>query len=196
MPSRLKTAPNLFVAAFQVYPIGIPVLYAVILWTNRELLNPSIVRCKPDSDSADESTTDSTAVLYTTSKGQIKKGVSPEELQELEERVQARKGHPELVPSMFLWKDFGECCEGIVFSSDGWDVVVYATFCPPYTRLACLCRRISAFHSFSFGLPPVVNYLSCQNDTCYKKISLRFPGHKKSSGTVVLKLVQNTPFLE
>ncbi|CAN0541574.1 unnamed protein product, partial [Laminaria digitata] len=30
------------VAAAQVYPVGIPFLYAVILWKNRELLNPRI----------------------------------------------------------------------------------------------------------------------------------------------------------
>ena len=105
VPCRL----NLALAACQVYPIGIPILYAIILWSNRELLNPSIVRCKPETDSADESTTDSSAVLCATSKGRkVKNDYSPQELQELEERVQARKGHPALVPSMFLWKDFGE----------------------------------------------------------------------------------------
>ncbi|CAM9956616.1 unnamed protein product, partial [Laminaria digitata] len=90
-----------------VYPVGIPFLYAVILWKNRELLNPRIVRCKSDPDSADESTTDSSAVLCTASNLKTKTEFSQQELQELEERVQARKEHPELVPSMFLWKDFG-----------------------------------------------------------------------------------------
>ena len=45
-------------------------------------------------------------------KGQTTK-YSPEALQELEEKVEARRKHPELVPSMFLWKDFGEFCKGI-----------------------------------------------------------------------------------
>ena len=44
--------------------------------------------------------------------GQIKR-CSPEALQEREEKVEARRKHPELVPSMFLWKDFGEIYKGI-----------------------------------------------------------------------------------
>lgn len=45
-------------------------------------------------------------------KGEAKK-YSPGALRELEEKVEARRKHPELVPSMFLWKDFGEICKGI-----------------------------------------------------------------------------------
>lgn len=37
-----------------------------------------------------------------------KKDLSPQELLEYVERVKARGEHPELAPSMFLWKDFGE----------------------------------------------------------------------------------------
>ena len=33
------------------------------------------------------------------------------EVRKLEERVEARKEHPELVPFMFLWKDLGEACK-------------------------------------------------------------------------------------
>ena len=61
----------------QVYPVGIPVLYAYILWINRESLNPEIETGK----------------------------VSPAQLEEILEK---RRENPELVPSMFLWKDFGE----------------------------------------------------------------------------------------
>ncbi|CAM9217775.1 unnamed protein product, partial [Laminaria digitata] len=77
-----------------VYPVGIPALYATILWKNRDLLNPRIYTdgntptgvARADSGSRDD---------------------KPATLQELEEKVQARRENPELVPSMFLWKDFG-----------------------------------------------------------------------------------------
>ncbi|CAN0468807.1 unnamed protein product, partial [Laminaria digitata] len=39
--------------------------------------------------------------------GQTKNAYSFEQLQELDEKVKARRVNPELVPSMFLWKDFG-----------------------------------------------------------------------------------------
>lgn len=117
VPRPLNWPPTcFFVRRKQVYPIGIPILYAVILWKNRELLNPRIVRCNAEPDSGRESMggeVDPTAVLCTAPKLGTKKSYSPEELGELEERVLARKKHPELVPSMFLWKDFGEICEGI-----------------------------------------------------------------------------------
>ncbi|CAM9638404.1 unnamed protein product, partial [Laminaria digitata] len=73
-----------------IYPIGIPILYAAILWKNRELLNPRIDTVPTGAD--EEETRNS---------------YSSEELQELEEKVKARREHPKLVPSMFLWKDFG-----------------------------------------------------------------------------------------
>ena len=46
-------------------------------------------------------------------KGQSKSELSQQELQEYNEIVRARRGHPELIPSMFLWKDFGEGCNCI-----------------------------------------------------------------------------------
>lgn len=104
-----------------MYPIGIPALYATILWKNRELLNPRIRHgAKFGSDGLGEAATssdgdaDSSAsamALCVRSKGsnvQTKNGYSRQELHELEELVEARRVHPELVPSMFLWKDFGE----------------------------------------------------------------------------------------
>ena len=106
-----------FVVAAKVYPVGIPILYAVILWKNRELLNPRI-HTKPVG--ADEAATrgdptkgdgNPSATRSIMPKGQTKQ-YSPEELQMLEEKVKARKKHPELVPSMFLWKDFGEIGKG------------------------------------------------------------------------------------
>ena len=102
-----------------MYPIGIPALYASILWKNRELLNPRIqygakvVPYGPDeaptSSDGDADISPSDMALCTRGKGvQTKNGYSRQELHELEELVEARRVHPELVPSMFLWKDFGE----------------------------------------------------------------------------------------
>ena len=115
----------LCVAAAQVYPIGIPVLYATILWKNRELLNPCI---QPHADESGDTTASGDSVngdvdpspkTCTKSKGQTKNVYSSEELQELEEKVQARRVHPELVPSMFLWKDFGENWKGVQYRKPG-----------------------------------------------------------------------------
>ncbi|CAM9808689.1 unnamed protein product, partial [Laminaria digitata] len=71
-----------------VYPIGIPVLYAVILWRKRELLNPQIrTIAMPDPDGTDE-----TATRADSAEGK---------------RVTARREHPGLTPFMFLWQDYG-----------------------------------------------------------------------------------------
>ena len=102
----------------KVYPIGIPVLYSFVLWKYRELLNPR-VHCAGTSESAGADADDTgagfvgtadapSAILLTASNGQTKAYWSPQELKELDERVQARAEHPDLVPFMFLWKDFGE----------------------------------------------------------------------------------------
>lgn len=86
----------------QVYPIGIPLLYASILWKNRHALNP------PAHDTADLSSSKS--------KLSVLGGLPTQKTaEELEERLEMRKQNPDLVPSMFLWKDFGKragfaCC--------------------------------------------------------------------------------------
>ena len=94
--------------------MGIPVLYATILWQHRELLNPHI---EFDPNESSETATTAhlagrteipTVLTCTKQKGQQMKHYSLEELQEFEERVEARRENPKLVPSMFLWKDFGE----------------------------------------------------------------------------------------
>ncbi|CAM9376759.1 unnamed protein product, partial [Laminaria digitata] len=75
-----------------VYPVGIPALYAAILWKNRELLNPRV------------------NTVVASEPGEIDEAAPREELTkgaEFKERVNARREHPDLVPSMFLWKDFG-----------------------------------------------------------------------------------------
>lgn len=101
----------------KVYPIGIPVLYSVVLWKHRELLNPRICYAgdaKPEANDTNEEPTREhlarrdgiqSATLLTSSNVQPLEELS---LRELEERVEARREHPELVPFMFLWKDFGE----------------------------------------------------------------------------------------
>ena len=102
-----------------MYPVGIPVLYAVILWKNRQLLNP---RIRTEPSGADEAATRAHStgrdgipsnVLSITSKGQTKNRYTFHELQELDEKVKARRANPELIPSMFLWKDFGERRKGM-----------------------------------------------------------------------------------
>ena len=107
-----------FLAVEKIYPLGIPVLYATILWNRRDLLNPRICPdTNPESDGDAEAATRTTsarenkrptAKLISSSKGRTKNGLAPQKLQELDEKVKARREHPELVPFMFLWKDFGE----------------------------------------------------------------------------------------
>lgn len=103
-------------AVCQVYPIGIPVLYATILWQNRELLNPRLPTT-PDGATSDEPERGDampSTILSMAPKGQARNSYSSEELRELEEKVKARREHPKLVPSMFLWKDFGESAKAVV----------------------------------------------------------------------------------
>lgn len=108
-------------AALKVYPLGIPVMYAAILWRKRDLLNPrihAVAMSEPDQSEETAITAQSggeagvfSREFGTASKGQAKTDLSPQELKELEERVNARMEHPELTPSLFLWRDFGEGLE-------------------------------------------------------------------------------------
>lgn len=79
----------------QVYPIGIPLLYASILWKNRVALNPP-VQGNADSTSG--------GIRLLELGGFFRK----ESAEEVEKRLELRKQNPDLLPSMFLWKDFGE----------------------------------------------------------------------------------------
>lgn len=104
----------------KVYPIGIPVLYAVILWNSRELLNPRIntgIKVKGGEpgqattrDGFSEGASTLSSFFNFSSNGPPKNELSQQELKEFNETVRARRDHPELIPSMFLWKDFGEGC--------------------------------------------------------------------------------------
>ncbi len=76
-----------------MYPIGIPLLYAFILWVNRESLNPRVVAADPAPKEGEDEEAAAKA---------------PVELNDLEQKLEERKRNPDLVPSMFLWKDFGE----------------------------------------------------------------------------------------
>lgn len=101
-----------------MYPIGIPALYAAILWKQRELLNPRIhaaTQSGPGIAGGAAATTDCKkgagihiSMFSSTSKDQAKDTLSRQDLQEYHHRVRDRREHPELAPSMFLWKDFGE----------------------------------------------------------------------------------------
>ncbi|CAN0047697.1 unnamed protein product, partial [Ectocarpus fasciculatus] len=100
-----------------VYPIGIPLLYAFILWINRDALNP---QPRPEAHDDDNEAAISAQVVDASgwSVASRKAGgggggdehasaVSKETPEELEERLEKRRQNPDLVPSMFLWKDFG-----------------------------------------------------------------------------------------
>ena len=97
----------------QVYAIGIPLLYAFILWTKRHLLNPALaaaarVEQERQTEEGKEDDHDIEGVDQSITDGQRKKGLSLLEEEELKKMVKLRRTNPELVPSMFLWKDFGE----------------------------------------------------------------------------------------
>lgn len=83
-----------------MYPVGIPLLYGYILWRNRDSLNP---RVQADTNADERAGTGS--VFSFLSKGDP---LTKESMEELQERLAKRKQNPALVPSMFLWKDFGE----------------------------------------------------------------------------------------
>ena len=96
-----------------MYPIGIPLLYAFILWKNRHLLNPTLAaaaRAEQERQAGDgkESDQKSEDVDQSNIGGQRMKHLSLLQKEELEKKVKLRRTNPELVPSMFLWKDFGE----------------------------------------------------------------------------------------
>ncbi|CAM9644386.1 unnamed protein product [Ectocarpus sp. 13 AM-2016] len=76
-----------------VYPVGIPILYAFILWQNRESLNPRVETGAVVNPRADGST------ARTSYKAKYS--------EDLEEKLEKRRRNPDLIPSMFLWKDFG-----------------------------------------------------------------------------------------
>ncbi|CAM9106040.1 unnamed protein product, partial [Hapterophycus canaliculatus] len=74
-----------------VYPVGIPLLYAFILWKNRHSLNPRVGAVVGPVDGE-------------MSMSGRSLGGGPDTL---EEKLERRRQDPNLVPSMFLWKDFG-----------------------------------------------------------------------------------------
>lgn len=87
----------------KVYPIGIPSLYFFILWTQREALNP---RLRPPSGEVGRADVENNSSV--TSVRSIGSRAARENAKEIEERVQSRKSNPDLAPSIFLWRDFGE----------------------------------------------------------------------------------------
>lgn len=154
---------NAILDAVKVYPVGIPLLYALILWKNRDLLNPRIYTAQGGANGAaaqgDSSGDESAAaVLCITSKSLMKSKLSPQEEQELEEKVQARRENPELVPSMFLWKDFGKSSKRhlILYLQPGCSRVVQGGQSHSLTFSAGKLRR-AAFRSWAaFGCSMLV----------------------------------------
>lgn len=86
-------------AIVEVYPIGIPVLYSVLLRRKWHLLNPRAVSVgKRESYGPSKAASvdgvggwngTQSSIMLTTSNGQTKTYWSPQELQELDERVKA-----------------------------------------------------------------------------------------------------------
>lgn len=106
----------------KVYPIGIPLLYFFILWTNRESLNPTLeARKRAETEAAAELEAAAEAGdVSSRSKSMLshmgtRLPKSMEEAEKLEERIRQRRQNPDLVPSMFLWKDFGASIPGFAF---------------------------------------------------------------------------------
>lgn len=88
-----------------MYPVGIPALYAYILWSHRSELNPVLSQSKLAEAKADEGGHES---FDSGVKRTLDRAALWEEEEMLRQKVLARKQNPDLVPSMFLWKDFGE----------------------------------------------------------------------------------------
>ena len=99
----------------QVYPIGIPLLYAFILWVNRESLNPRVAAA---DDAAPEAEGEATAAKP-----------APVALDDLQRKLEERQKNPDLAPSMFLWKDFGERSTRFLFQCGNFGSVWFALLC-------------------------------------------------------------------
>lgn len=121
-----------------MYPLGVPVTYAAIVWRKRDLLNPRIHTVAMSGPGQGEETATTAQSVRepgvfswarrTASKGQTKTDLSPEELEELEERVNARGENPKLAPSNFLWRYFGEGWSSIK-SPPYWFVFGFSLLC-------------------------------------------------------------------
>lgn len=118
-----------------MYPVGIPLLYSFILWTNRESLNPRVradaellergeatarlassAHSRGGSHATSESkrcgdTDDEAEGGGSDSRKEALSGTGErqetQEVLNVEERLRMRQSNPDLAPSMFLWKDFG-----------------------------------------------------------------------------------------
>ena len=113
-----------------MYPIGVPLLYAFILWKNRHLLNPTLAAAARaeqgrQAEEGKESDEETEGVDQSNTDGQRRKHLSPLEEEELEKMVKLRRTNPELVPSMFLWKDFGETLFSVVLLHCAEAFIIY-----------------------------------------------------------------------
>lgn len=135
LPFRLRCCSTVVILGEQVYPIGIPLIYALILWKHRHSLNPIACRSDPLSGAGQDEperlnecddeafSTRFWRKLGGLEEGRAVKALSSEEKAELEERINKRINDPDLVPSMFLWKDFGEMfplvTDALIASNEG-----------------------------------------------------------------------------
>ena len=113
-----------------MYPIGIPLLYAFILWKNRHLLNPRLAIAarteqERQAEESEEGDQETERVDQSNTDGQKKKHLSLLEEEELEKMVKLRRTNPELVPSMFLWKDFSEIIFVFVLQDRAGAFIIY-----------------------------------------------------------------------
>ena len=113
-----------------MYPIGIPLLYAFILWKNRHLLNPRLVaaaraRQGRQVEEGEEGDQETKVADQINTGGQRRKSLSLLEKEELEKMMKLRRTCPELVPSMFLWKDFREIFFSFVLQDRAGAFVIY-----------------------------------------------------------------------
>lgn len=94
-------------------------MYFYILWSNRESLNPKLAaanhRAEVEAERAEEGAEESGSGGK---KCPVPAGY--DDAKELEEKIRRRGEDPKLVPSMFLWKDFGK----------GWRYVMLC--CPSF----------------------------------------------------------------
>lgn len=137
----------------KVYPIGVPAMYAAILWKKRHLLNPrahTITISEPDRGEDTATTAEAAGgvgififsrVFRIASRDQTKREFSPQELEVLEQKVRARVEHPELAASMLLWKDFGEGWKSIQFPSSGLGLGSLLLKLNKYVHVPSLCTR-------------------------------------------------------
>lgn len=102
-PSALMRASH-SCSSPKVYPVGIPTVYAIILWKNREILNPQQQSSAPSQTARDGEQDVSIARRLRS----WMKTKAPRSSEDATKKSDKRRLVPELAPSMLLWKDYCE----------------------------------------------------------------------------------------